>query len=349
MTEDQNELILRKREHLTICETDAASFDKKTTGFERYDFLHYALTEVERGKIYFATDFFGRKINFPMLISCMTGGMNEADLINKQLAKAAARLHIPLGLGSLRYALDTTEFDKNLLDIRKTAGNIPLMGNIGAAQLVQESNDLRRLKRLVRLIDLDVFVLHLNPLQELLQKNGDTSFKGLKNAIAEFVAEIGIPVIVKEVGSGISAHAARELLALGVQGIDVAGAGGTSWAGVEILRNDNEKGAEFWDWGIPTAQCISSIRPLKTEYEFMLIGSGGINTPMDAAKALALGANVCGSARILFQELRQRGVEGVIALVEDWFDTIGKIMFLTGAQTLQEFSARVLIKKEDSF
>ena len=348
MTEDPSALASRKREHIAICETDAPSFDKKTTGFERYDFLHYALTEVEPEKIYFSTDFFGKKINFPMLISCMTGGVEEADNINKQLAKAAARLHIPLGLGSLRYALNTTEFDSKLIDIRKTAGSVPLLGNIGAAQLVQEHNNFHRLKRLVRLIDLNVFVVHLNPLQEMLQKNGEIEFKGLKDALAEFVAEIGIPVMVKEVGSGISARVAAELLAMGVQGIDVAGSGGTSWAGVEILRNNDEMGTEFWDWGIPTAQCIKAVKKLKPEYDFMLVGSGGVNTPMDAAKSLALGADLFASARILFQTLQQHGSDGVIALVEEWFSTIRKIMFLTGAQTLDDFNSRVLIKREEN-
>jgi isopentenyl-diphosphate delta-isomerase len=346
MGNEQNDLKLRKKEHLAICETDAPAFDKKSTGFEKYDFLHYALTDVEIDQISFHTEFFGRKINYPMLISCMTGGVDEADNINLALASVAARLHIPLGLGSLRYALETTAYDASLEKIRQKAGSAPLLGNIGAAQIIRPENS-HALKRLVRLIELDAFVIHLNPLQELLQKNGEPHFQGINSAIAEFVEYIGIPVIVKEVGSGISAQVAKELLSIGVQGIDVAGAGGTSWAGVEILRNGSEGGEEFWDWGIPTAHCISTVGRLKDTYDFLLIGSGGVNNAFDAAKALALGAQMFGSARAILQELSAGGAEGVITMIKNWFLTIKNVMFLTGAQTLKEFDERVLIKEKD--
>lgn len=346
MASEHDELKARKKEHLAICESDAAAFAHKTTGLEKYDFLHYALTEVDLQQIQFQSQLFGKKINFPFLISCMTGGADEADNINLKLAGAAAKLHVPLGLGSLRYALSTKQFDKPLQKIRERAGTIPLFGNIGAAQITTQEN-FNALKRLVRVAGLDAFVIHLNPLQELLQRGGEPNFIGVRQAVKDFVEFIGVPIVVKEVGAGLSARVAEELLLAGVQGIDVAGAGGTSWAAVEILRNKSQEGSEFWDWGNPTAYCISTIAKLKDSYTFTLIGSGGINSGFEAAKALALGANMIGSARIILQKLNSDGIEGVVALVKDWFLIIKNIMFLTGAQTLQQFDNRVLIRKED--
>ncbi len=346
MIRDQKDFISRKKAHLSICETDEAAFISKKTGFDKYDFLHHACTEVDLSKINFETDFFGLKVGYPFFISCMTGGVDDSDKINLQLAEAAAKLNIPLGLGSLRYALNKKEFDSSLIEIRSALGDAPLMGNLGAHQLISEGDNFEELKRLVKICSMDAFVIHLNPLQELLQKNGEPYFTGLKQALKKFTAQIEIPVIVKEVGSGISKKAALEMLECGVSGIDTAGAGGTSWAAVEILRNNNSKGNEFWDWGLPTSYCISTINELRNKHSFMLMGSGGINDAFSMAKAFALGADLCGSARIILQTLRKNGVDGVVELVKDWFVTMKNIMYLTGAQTLPEFDDSVLIMKE---
>ena len=337
----------RKKEHLELCATDAVAFKTKSAGFDRYDFIHSATTEVDVKEISFVSRFLKKRTDYPFIISCMTGGTDNADNINLQLAETAKALNIPLGIGSMRFAIATTQYDNAFKSIRKASGDIPLLANIGVAQIIEMKKNFDPLKRLAGVLESDAFIVHLNPLQELLQHNGQADMHGLMAAVKQFVKEIGIPVIIKEVGSGISLKDAKKLLEAGVKGIDVAGAGGTSWSGVEILRNGDGKNSEFWDWGMPTTYCIREIAGLKKNRKFVLIGSGGINSAFDAAKALALGADHIASARIILQTLQKDGIEGTISLITGWFDIIRKIMYLTGCDSLSKFNDRVLIKKEN--
>ncbi len=336
----------RKKEHIELCLTDKVAFNKKTTGLENYEFVHYAITEVEIDKIKLKTKFFNKNVEFPFLISCMTGGTMEAENINAKLAIAANNLNIPLGVGSQRQALENKVHHSSYKIIRKNAPIIPVLGNIGAAQILS-NGIVEQLKYLADLIEADAFVIHVNPLQEMLQRNGEPNFKGLLKSLEKICIKFDLPVIVKEVGAGINKKAAKKLLEIGVKGIDVAGAGGTSWAGVEILRNKNEEGSEFWDWGIPTADCIKDVNELKKQFEFMLIGSGGINTGTEVAKALALGSDFVASARIILQCLEQNGVEGVEKMIYDWFDIVKKVMYLTGSSSLKELKKNKLIRKSE--
>jgi len=338
----------RKKEHLELCLTDDVAFKNKTTGFEKYDFIHNAVTEVDINKIFFETKFLKKKINYPFLISCMTGGAGAAENINAQLSVAANELNIALGVGSQRQALENSTYHQTYKVIRKNAPNIPILGNIGAPQIAAMKN-FDEVQFLVDLIEADAMVIHLNPAQELMQPEGDFHQKGLLKNIKKLVKFLKVPVIVKEVGSGISRNAAAKLLNCGVSGIDTAGAGGTSWTGVELLRNNQSKENNFWDWGLPTSYCIKEIYKLKKKYRFTLIGSGGINSSFDAAKALGLGADMVASARIILQELNKNGAEGVINLINEWFETIRKIMYLTGSSTLQEFKKNKLVKKENLY
>lgn len=348
MTSKQLNTSRRKKEHIELCLTDKVAFKNKGNGFDRYDFEHYAITEVRLKDISFNTLFFGKKINYPFLISCMTGGVTEAENINAQLAMAAEELKIPLGIGSQRQAMESDKYIESYKIIRKNAPNIPILGNLGAAQIVK-LKDVSPIQYLIDLIEADAFVIHINPLQELLQKGGEPDFVGLFKSIKNLCSKIKIPVIIKEVGSGIGKKAARLLLDAGVKGIDVAGAGGTSWSGVEILRNKNNENSYFWDWGLPTSYCLKKVSKLKNNYDFMLIGSGGIYDGADIAKAIVLGADLTASARIVLQKLDSSGTEGVINLINDWFDTVRKIMFLTGCQTIEKFRDIKLIKNEDLF
>ena len=341
------EIETRKKEHLELCATDAVAFKTKSAGFDRYDFLHCATTEVDLKKISFESKFLKKTTAYPFIISCMTGGTEGANNINLQLAETAKTLNIPLGIGSMRFALATTKYDHAFRSIRKASGIVPLLANIGAAQIIEMKKNFDGLKRLADVLESEAFIVHLNPLQELLQHKGQAEMRGLMSAIKQFAKEIRIPVIIKEVGSGISLKDAKKLLDAGVKGIDVAGAGGTSWGGVEILRNGDGKHSEFWDWGMPTTYCIKEIAKLKKNKKFVLIGSGGINSAFDAAKALALGADHIASARIILQTLQTKGIEGTISLITEWFDIIKKIMYLTGCDSLSKFNERVLIKKED--
>jgi isopentenyl-diphosphate delta-isomerase len=345
MNPDKNETSKRKKEHLELCLTDDVSFKRKSSGFENYEFKHYAITEVDIKAINFRSKFFGKKINFPFLISCMTGGTSKAENINAQLAVAAEELKIPIGVGSQRQALDDRIFIGSFKTVRKNAPNVPVLGNIGAAQVVQ-FNSVDPVKKLVDMIEANALVIHINPLQELLQKEGETNFTGLLKKIKMIVKKLEVPVIIKEVGSGISKETAVKLLDAGVRGIDVSGAGGTSWAGVEILRNKDSNENHFWDWGFPTSYCIKEVFRLKKNYKFTLIGSGGIKSGLDAAKAFALGADIVASARFILQTLDKSGVEGTKNYIKTIFDDIRKVMYLTGSNNLKELRNKKLIKRD---
>lgn len=346
MKKSINDTSTRKKEHIQLCLTDKVGFRSKTNGFEKYDFIHDALTEVDISKLSFQTKLFSKKINYPFLISCMTGGTEEAENINQRLAVIAEELKIPIGVGSQRQALENQDNHYSYKVIRKTARSVPVFGNIGAAQLVQSKN-LTEILSLIDMLEADAFVVHLNPLQELLQPEGEPNFVGLLKKIEKLILKSKVPVIVKEVGSGISKDTAKRLLDIGVNGIDVAGAGGTSWAGVEIIRSKSDK--DFWDWGLPTSYCLKEIYPLKKKYKFTLVGSGGINSANDLALAFAFGADLVASARIILQTLMKNGDDAVTKLIINWFEYLKKIMFLTGSENLTELKNGKIIKKEELF
>jgi isopentenyl-diphosphate Delta-isomerase len=345
MTEDSDLTFQRKKEHIELSLTDKVSFKDKTNGFDHYDFEHYAITEVEKDKINFTTTFLNKKINYPFLISCMTGGTSEAENINARLARVANELNIPMGVGSQRQALENKDYHDSYRTVRKEAPSIPLLGNIGASQIVK-MNNFDKLQNIVDLIEADALVIHLNATQELLQLKGEPDFSGLLRKMEKLVRKIDVPVIAKEVGAGISKKAAEKLLGIGIKGIDVAGAGGTSWAAVEILRSKEAIDNPFWDWGLPTSFCIKEVFKLKKDYKFVLIGSGGINTPFDAAMAFALGADIASSARVILQELNKSGESGIKNLVVNWFEVIRKIMFLTGSHKINELRNKIILKEK---
>jgi len=346
MSKSITETSKRKKEHIELCLSDKVAFRSKTNGFDRYDFIHNALTEVDISNLSFQTKLFSKKIKYPFLISCMTGGTEEAENINQRLAVIAEELKIPIGVGSQRQALENKDNHHSYKVIRKTAKSVPVLGNIGAAQLVKSKN-LTDILSLIDMLEADAFVVHLNPLQELLQPEGEPYFVGLLKKIEKLILKSKVPVIVKEVGSGISKDTAKRLLDIGVHGIDVAGAGGTSWAGVEIIRSKSEN--DFWDWGLPTSYCLREIYPLKKKYKFTLIGSGGINSANDLAFAFAFGADLVASARIILQTLMKNGDDEVTKLIINWFEYLKKIIFLTGSENLTELKNGKIIKKEELF
>jgi isopentenyl-diphosphate Delta-isomerase len=337
----------RKKDHLEICSTDDAAFKVKSSGFDNYDFIHNAVTEVEYDKISLESTFFNKSISFPFIISCMTGGTIEAESINSRLAEVAEELNIPIGVGSQRQALENNDYLNSYKIIREKAPNVPVLGNIGAAQFIKFKHPDELIK-LADIIKADAMVIHLNAAQELLQREGEPAFKGLFKQLKIFSGKIDIPVIIKEVGAGIEKNAALRMLRAGASGIDVAGAGGTSWTKVEMIRN-NQENNDFGEWGNPVSYCIRTVAELKKRRSFLLIGSGGISNGFDIAKALALGADLTASARIILQELNKNGNESVVKLIKDWFNTVRKIMYLTGASELNELNRNVIIKKREFF
>ena len=292
-----SEIENRKSEHLRVCIEEDVEFQQLTSGLEKYRFTHCCLPELDRSDIELGTTFLGKSLKAPILISSMTGGTELAHLVNTRLATVAQRYGLAMGVGSQRIALEQPELAPTFA-VRSLAPDILLLANLGAVQL-NYGCGLEDCLKLVELLEADALILHLNPLQEWVQSGGDSNFKGLLAKIQQICAQLPVPVIAKEVGNGISAVMAKQLIEAGVAAIDVAGAGGTSWAKVESQRaKDNRQrhlGQVFADWGLPTAECITAIRTLNSTIP--LIASGGLKNGLDLAKSIALGADLGGLAR----------------------------------------------------
>ena len=353
----------RKQQHINISLTKDVSFRAKSSGFDRWDFLHNALPEINFSDVDPSTVFLGKKIALPFIISGMTGGYAKAERINQQFAEVCAQKNIALGVGSQRQASENVRYHRSFSVVRETAPNIPIFGNIGAAE-VAKLRDVSPIMRLIDLIQADGFAVHLNPLQELLQLEGDTNFRGVLNGIELLVKSLSVPIIVKEIGAGISVNVARRLIDAGVKIIDIAGAGGTSWAGVEIVRRRNgevkkayrygtrnkevkSSNAEmFWDWGIPTVDTLKSVCCLKSKSPSLkIIASGGISSGIDCAKSIAFGADFAASAMSMLQALASGGIESVLRLIDQWEWELKGAMFLTGSHSIAELQKQILYSR----
>lgn len=331
----------RKKDHVLLTVKRDVAFRKKRTGFDEWEFVHNALPEINFSDISTETVFLSKRLAFPFMISCMTGGYADAKRINKNLAEVCEEFQIAMGVGSQRQALEDRAYHSSFSVVRDVAPTIPIIGNIGAAEVAKLA-DASSVQRLADLVHADAFAVHLNPLQEFLQPEGNTNFRGVLAGIEKLVRGLSIPVIVKEIGAGISKDVAQRLMNVGVTIIDVAGAGGTSWAGVEILRRrDGASGQhswqQFWDWGIPTAEALTQVASLKVSSPLLtVIASGGIANGVEAAKAIALGADMTAAARPMMQMLFASGKKGLSTYIHQWMKEFKGAMFLVGASTAQE-------------
>ena len=294
---NQSDLSQRKDDHLDIVLDPAKAATRVAAGWDSIRFEHCALPELNLADIDLRSSLLGIHLQAPLLISSMTGGAYRAVAINRHLAEAAQALGIAMAVGSQRVSLQTGNDQGLTRELRRIAPDVPLLANIGAAQLLENAGlDLAR--RAVDSLQADGLIIHLNPLQEAVQPEGDRNWRGVLQQIAAAAGSVGVPVIVKEVGAGLSASVAQALVAAGVQVIDVAGAGGTSWAAVEGERAGNPAdravAMAFAGWGIPTADCVRSVRAALPQIP--LIASGGIRDGVDAAKAIRLGADLVGQA-----------------------------------------------------
>ncbi|WP_449418315.1 type 2 isopentenyl-diphosphate Delta-isomerase [Phormidium nigroviride] len=325
----------RKAEHIRICLEEDVQFHQTTNGLERYRFTHCCLPELSLSEIDLSTKFLGKKIGAPLLISSMTGGTELAQIINYRLADVAQHYKIAMGVGSQRVALEKPEL-ADTFAVRRRAPDILLFANIGAVQL-NYNYGLEQCQQAIDLLEADALILHLNPLQECIQTEGDTNFKGLLDKISKLCYKLPVPVIAKEVGNGISGVMAIKLLEAGVSAIDVAGAGGTSWAKIEGERAKNAKqrrlGTTFADWGLPTAECIVNVRTAAPKVP--LIASGGLRNGLDVAKAIALGADIAGLAWPLLQAAAESEA-AVNELVEILIAEIATVLFCTGSSNLHD-------------
>ncbi len=333
----------RKSDHIRInLEEDVRSGLK--TGLEHFYFIHQALPEINLEAVDLSLHLFGHSLQAPLLISSMTGGTPEAAAINCTLAKAAQETGIAMGLGSQRAAVDHPELGSTF-QVRKEAPDILLFANLGAVQL-NYGYGLDECQRAVDMIEADALILHLNPLQEAVQPEGDTRFAGLLDKIESICKRLPVPVIAKEVGWGFSLKAARLLANAGVAAIDVAGAGGTSWTQVEMHRAQNERqarlAAAFIDWGIPTAESILHIRAAAPE--MIIFASGGLRDGTDIAKSIALGATLGGMAGPYLKAATQ-SVEETILTINEVKRELQICMFTSGNPNLESLQQTELIQK----
>ncbi len=338
----------RKKEHIDITLTHDVAFRGKTTGLEQWEFVNNALPEIDFTDIDPSVEFLGHKLSLPLIISGMTGGYHDAERLNRGLAEACQAKNIAMGVGSQRQAMESNLFHSSYRVVREVAPSIPLIGNIGAVEVASLS-DVSPIARLVELIQANAFAVHLNPLQELLQPEGKPQFAGVLDGIEMLVRQLDIPVIVKEIGAGISADVAQRLLNAGVRIIDVAGAGGTSWAGVEIIRSgENPATEKFWDWGIPTAEALRQVVPFKNRYrDLSVIASGGISDGLEMAKAIGLGADIAASARPMLKAVVDGGTEALVAMLDEWDLDLRSVMFLTGSKTIPELQKAPIHRRDE--
>jgi len=331
MSED---LILgRKDQHLDVVLAGGGRH-ALASGFDDWRFVHEALPDLDHAKIDLGADFLGRRLQAPLLISAMTGGPARAEAINARLAEAAQHLGIALAVGSQRAAIEGGASGGLDRSLRDRAPDTPILANIGAAQLTRGFG-VEQARRALDMIGADALVVHLNPLQEACQPEGDRDWWGVGAALQALIRELDTPVIVKETGAGISAVTAQRLIAMGAAGVDVAGAGGANWGLIEGERAidavDKAHAAAFAAWGVPSARAIAEARNALPEA--LIIGSGGVRDGVDVAKAVRLGADVVGMASGVIQAATQ-STEAVVAHFQIVIRQLRTVCFCTNAANL---------------
>ncbi len=324
----------RKRQHLDPFRGGARATSVGSPWFDQVLLVHQALPEMAADEVVLSTTFAGRLFQAPLFITGMTGGTEEARDINRGLARVASRLGIAFGVGSQRAMIENPALTETYR-VRAAAPDVFLAGNVGAAQLARLP--LARIREALDLIEADALCVHLNPAHEMAQPEGDRDFRGVVGAIAEAVAGLGRPVIVKEVGCGLSREVARTLCAAGVRYVDVAGMGGTSFVRVEVERGGmtaDPEWAALDTWGIPTAAALTEVAGLGLE----VIASGGVRSGLDAARAVALGARMVGVAAPVIQAWFRGGEEEVERWLRRLLRGLRTAMVLTGSRTLDDLA-----------
>lgn len=342
---NNNAGIIRKKQHLDISLGYDIQSKKIGTGLEKYYFVHQALPEIDLDEIDLSTSIFGKKLNIPLMISPLTGGIEESDRINEKLAEVAQAKGIAMGVGSQRIAIEQIK-SSSIFRIREAAPDILLFANIGAVQL-NYGFGIKECRAAVDMIKADGLMLHLNPLQEVFQDEGNHNFKNLLSKIGYICSNLKCPVVVREVGFGISKNVAQRLIGAGVSGIDISGAGGTSWIEIEKIRSQNKmlkKIAEDFDkWGIPTSESLEMVRELNPDIP--VIASGGIRKGIDVAKVIALGADLVGIALPVLEKINH-SIQSCINFIEEIEMGLKIAMFGIGAFKIEELKKSIHLKKK---
>ena len=331
----------RKKDGIDIPLQKNVQAKTTSTYLEYVKLVHNALPELDYDDIDTSTKFLDKKFAAPIIIDSMTGGTDEATVINGRLGELAEKYGFGMGLGSQRAGLKSEELAATYSIARKNAPNAFLIANIGGAQLAKGLT-IDEARKIVKMIKANALVVHLNPLQELVQPEGEPRYRGVLGKISDLAKTIDVPVIVKEVGAGISKEVAIKLEMAGVAAINVAGAGGTSWAGVEKLRaeavKDNLKrhlGEMFWDWGIPTA---ASLIEARKAVRISLIASGGLRNGLEVAKCVALGASIAAMA-YPFLRAASQSRENLFAFADMLLAELRSAMFLVGARNISALAS----------
>lgn len=325
----------RKADHLALCATGDVGFRGTTTLLDGVKLVHDALPELNAEAVDLSCELFGKRLRAPLVIASMTGGTEEAGRINRELSQIAEEEGYGFALGSQR-AMHASSAALSTYRVRETAKTALVLGNLGVVQARQMSTE--EVRRLVDLVEVDALCIHLNPAMELVQPGGDRDFTGCLDTIGRLVRDLGVPVIVKETGCGLSRRVGERLRGASVRHVDVSGAGGTSWVGVEAKRAQSAGdaraqalGEAFWDWGIPTAASVAMLAPLGFD---TLVATGGVVSGLDVARAIALGATAAGIARPVLQALTAGGRAQVTAFLGEICAELRTAMVLTGSPNL---------------
>lgn len=334
----------RKSDHIRI-NLDEDVQSGLSTGLEKLFFIHRALPELSLENVDLQVQLFGKPLSAPLLISSMTGGTQEAGLLNRRLAEAAQSSRIAIGVGSQRAAIENPQL-ADTFNLRQYAPDALIFANLGAVQLNYRYG-IDQCRQAVEMTGADALILHLNALQEAVQPEGDVNFSGLVEKISRICSQLSVPVIVKEVGWGFSETDIGLLREAGVAAVDVAGAGGTSWSQVEMYRAENDSqrrlAAAFLEWGIPTREAIQNVR--KIAPELTIIASGGLRTGIDIAKCLALGARLGGMASP-FLKAAAVSTEKVVETIHEINREIQVCMFAAGAGSIAALNPDLLMVRE---
>jgi isopentenyl-diphosphate delta-isomerase len=336
---DEEATAKRKDAHLDLCATGDVEPLGNSTLLEDVRLVHCAMPELSVDEVNLSTEFLGKTLRYPLLITGMTGGTERAGVVNRDLALLAERHGLAFGVGSQRAMAENPQAAESF-QVRKVAPTVPLLGNIGLYQAVRMGVD--GVRRLADAIGADGLALHLNAGQELTQPEGDRDFRGGYQIVEQLVRAFGARLLVKETGCGIGPDVARRLVELGVRNLDVSGLGGTSWVRVEQLRAEGvqaQVGAEFSSWGIPTAAAIASVRRAVGSGP-RLVASGGLRTGLDAAKVIALGADVAGMALPLFRAQQAGGVEGAEKALAIILASLRQAFVLTGSASCADLQRK---------
>ncbi len=328
----------RKAEHLDLCATDDVAFQGKTTLFEEVSFVHEALPEMAVADVDLSTSFLGKTLSAPVMIAAMTGGTDRAEAVNRALAQVADELGLGFGFGSMRPLLENDIVTG--YEVREVAPTALVLGNLGLVQA--RGTEPAKVAAMLERVGCDALCIHLNPAMEVVQPEGDDDFTDGLPTIARYVEELPVPVVVKETGCGLSRRTAKRLVDLGVKNVDVSGAGGTSWVGVETLRaraKTRRLGELFWDWGVPTAASVAQLSGLGLN----IVATGGVKHGLDVARAVSLGATVGGLARPFLMAYNEGGIDGLRAAAEEIVDEVRIACLLTGSRTPADLARQPLV------